>query len=73
MKTGSDKEASRAPAETYRVIAMTVIQIASAINAGMGKSPIMTPKLVETPFPPLPRRNTEKLCPRIDAIPTAIS
>lgn len=41
-------------------------------RAGAGKRPIITPKLVATPFPPLPLRKIEKICPVIARSPVMI-
>jgi|YelNatPaOPRAMG01_1025707.scaffolds.fasta_scaffold209102_1 hypothetical protein len=57
--------------ETYLVERTTINHIRKEIKAGSGKSPITTPKLVETPFPPFPLRKMENECPKIERIPPA--
>lgn len=69
MKKGRHREAIMAPSETYLVMMTVMVQRKNESKAGTGKSPITTPKLVETPLPPFPFRNTEKLCPAMEAIP----
>ena len=41
-------------------------------SADKGNNPIITPKLVATPLPPLPLRKIEKMCPEVASTPVII-
>ena len=73
IKKGRKREAVIAPSETYLPVIMTATHTRSENKAGKGNSPITTPKPVETPLPPLPFKNIEKLWPAIEAIPVDIT
>ena len=55
--------------ETILVISVIRSHIPNEEIAAGGKRPIITPKLVATPLPPLPFKKMEKLCPKMVNIP----
>lgn len=78
-KTKKKKELVKEAKDTIRKIRNTATQIKTAAKTSIGReenrklNPAMPPKLVETPLPPLNRRNGVQLCPQTTAITARIN
>ena len=63
ISSGAIHKANIEPSETHPVIRIVTIQIPNNINAIFQLNTNKSPKVVPMPFPPLKKRNSEKLCP----------